>query len=910
MSNQATAEGTAPSGTVSDLSDDDSELEDDPTVTELCQNASIALIKTGVFNDEDQDGCSDVGETISYTFTVVNTGNVTLSDITVTDPLVSVTGGPLATLGVGQSDSTTFGATYAITQADIDNGSVSNQATAEGTAPSGTVGDLSDDDSELEDDPTVTELCQNATLALIKTGEFQGQGDCSQVGDTIAYTFTVTNEGNVTLTNVEVTDPLVGGVVSGPVSGDDNGDGNLDVIETWTYEAIYTITQGDIDDGAVINQAQAKALDPATNVVTDLSDDNSVLEDDPTVTELCQNATIALIKTGIFNDENQDGCADVEETISYTFSVYNEGNVTLTNIDLNDPLLGGPIAGPVSGDDNADGELDIDEVWVFEASYAVTQADINAGNVTNQATVQATAPNQTTVSDLSDDNSVLEDDPTVTELCQNASIALIKTGTVNDANGDGCADVDETISYIFTVVNTGNATLSNVVVSDPLVDVTGGPIATLEAGATDATTFTALYTITQADIDAGIVINQATVEATAPNQSVVSDLSDDDSVLEDDPTETVLCQNANIALLKNGVFNDENDNGCSDVGETISYSFTVVNVGNVALSSVTITDPLVAVQGGPISLDPGASDSTSFTATYTITQEDINAGVVINQALAEGLTPGGASVSDFSDEDSLTEDDPTETDLCQQGSLSLEKTGVFNDDNGDGIPQEGETITYLFTVYNTGNVTIYDITIEDPLPGIVIEGGPLAELAPGESDNTTFTGTYTINDADIEEEQVINQATVTGTDPLGNTVMDDSDDPNILDDVDNNGDGEPDDPTVTILPNVAGAAQPPFEIFNGVTPNGDNLNDYFIIEGINEFPNNNVKIFNRWGVLVWETDGYEDNVNGNVFKGRSNARATIREGEDLPTGTYFYILTFPAENPGQNSYTGYLYLNR
>ena len=895
---------------MSDLSDDDSELEDEPTVTDLCQNASIALIKTGVFNDEDQDGCSDVDETISYTFTVINTGNVTLTDITVTDPLVSVSGGPLATLAVGSSDDTTFSATYSITQADIDNGSVSNQASVTGTSPSGTVSDLSDDDSELEDDPTVTDLCQNASIAIIKEGEFQGQGDCSQVGDAIAYTFTVTNEGNVTLANPTVTDPLLGGIIAGPASGDDNGDGNLDVVETWIYEAQYIISQDDIDTGVVINQAEAKAVDTAGNAVTDLSDDNSVLEDDPTVTEICRNPAIAVIKTGIFNDEDQDGCADIDETISYTFTVTNEGNVNLFNIDLNDPLLGGPISGPISGDDDGDAELDISEVWTYEAPYTITQADIDAGNVTNQATVQATAPDQSTVSDLSDDNSVLEDDPTVTELCQNASIALIKTGTVNDTNGDGCADVDETISYTFTVVNTGNATLTNVVVTDPLVAVQGGPIATLAAGATDATTFTALYTLTQADIDAGIVINQATVEATAPDQSIVSDLSDDDSVLEDDPTETVLCQNANIALLKTGVFNDENDNGCSDVGETITYSFTVVNVGNVALTTITVQDPLVAVQGGPISLDVGETDSTSFTATYTITQEDINAGVVINQALAEGLAPDGTSVSDFSDNDSLTEDDPTETDLCQLGSLSLEKTGVFNDDNGDGIPQEGETITYLFTVYNTGNVTLYNITIEDPLPGIIIEGGPIAELAPGESDNTTFVGTYAITDADIEEEQVINQATATGTDPQGNTVSDDSDDPNILDNVDNNGDGEPDDPTITIIPNVGGVEQPPFEIFNGVTPNGDNMNDYFIIKGIAEYPNNNVKIFNRWGVLVWETDGYEDNANGNVFRGRSNGRATVREGEDLPTGTYFYILSFPAENPGESSYTGYLYLNR
>ena len=83
------------------------------------------------------------------------------------------------------------------------------------------------------------------------------------------------------------------------------------------------------------------------------------------------------------------------------------------------------------------------------------------------------------------------------------------------------------------------------------------------------------------------------------------------------------------------------------------------------------------------------------------------------------------------------------------------------------------------------------------------------------------------------------------------------------------------------------------------------------IRGIQDYPDNNVKIYNRWGVLIWETDGY-GGLSGeeNVFTGESNARATINSGELLPTGTYFYILTINGENPGQSNYTGYLYINR
>ncbi|MDP2687444.1 MAG: gliding motility-associated C-terminal domain-containing protein, partial [Aequorivita sp.] len=913
--NQATATGTAPDQTTVDDLSGSTTTTDDSTIITLCQNPAIAIVKTGIFNDENQNNCSDVDETISYTFTVTNEGNVSLSNVIVTDPLIAIITGPTGdTDNDGELDATeiwTYIATYSITQDDIDAGFVKNQATVTGTAPDATVvSDLSDESSVLENDPTITELCQAPAIAIVKTGIFNDENgnDCSDVDETISYTFTVTNEGNVSLSDVIVTDPLIA-TITGP-TGDTDGDGELDVTETWIYTGTYFITQDDIDAGQVINQATVKANDPLDNAVSDLSDESSVLENDPTIVELCQNPAIAIVKTGIFNDENGNDCSDVDETISYTFTVTNEGNVSLSDVIVTDPLIA-TITGP-TGDTDGDGELDVTEAWIYTGTYAITQADIDAGQVTNQATAEGTAPDATVVSDLSDDNSVLEDDPTIVELCQNPVIALIKTGVVNDTNGNGCADVDETITYSFTVSNPGNVTLSNITITDPLVTVVGGPI-TLDPGASDATSFTATYTITQADIDAGEVINQATANGIDPSGNSVSDLSDDNSELEDDPTITVLCQNPAIALIKVGVPTDENGNGCADLGETIVYSFSVKNTGNVALTNVIVTDPLVAVTGGPISLTAGQEDATTFTAVYTVTQDDMDAGFVQNQAVADGIAPNGDAVSDMSDDNSYTENDPTIVTVCDiippVLSISLEKTGVFNDENGNGASDVGETISYAFSVTNTGEVTLYNITITDPLPGIQIIGGPIAQLLTGETDDTTFTGIYIINEQDIENGEVVNQATVTGEDENGTIVTDDSDDPTDLTNNDNNGDGEPDDPTVVILFDVLPAT---FEIYNGVTPNGDGMNDFFWIEGIHNYPNNNVKIFNRWGVLVYETDGYgqgeKDDIN--TFNGTSEGRVTVQEDKNLPTGTYFYVLTFQGENPGKDSYRGYLYINR
>src|SRR5690606_6601369 len=146
------------------------------------------------------------------------------------------------------------------------------------------------------------------------------------------------------------------------------------------------------------------------------------------------------------------------------------------------------------------------------ATYAITQADIDAGFVSNQAlaTGEYTDEDGMTqeVDDESDDDSPLEDDPTITDVGQSPSIALIKQGVL-DLGMDGVASVGDVITYTFTATNTGNVTLSIVVIDDALTgsaDLAVTP-STLAPGQTG--TAMATYAITQADIDAGFVSNQA-----------------------------------------------------------------------------------------------------------------------------------------------------------------------------------------------------------------------------------------------------------------------------------------------------------------------------------------------------------------------------------------------------------------
>ncbi len=95
-------------------------------------------------------------------------------------------------------------------------------------------------------------------------------------------------------------------------------------------------------------------------------------------------------------------------------------------------------------------------------------------------------------------------------------------------------------------------------------------------------------------------------------------------------------------------------------------------------------------------------------------------------------------------------------------------------------------------------------------------------------------------------------------------------------------------------------------IYNGVSDNNDGLNDYFQIVCLELFPNNNVKIFNRSGQLVYEQGGYDMHNPDRRFHGIAN-RGAINLGTELPIGTYFYVVD---KNDGTKPKVGYLELNR
>jgi len=104
-------------------------------------------------------------------------------------------------------------------------------------------------------------------------------------------------------------------------------------------------------------------------------------------------------------------------------------------------------------------------------------------------------------------------------------------------------------------------------------------------------------------------------------------------------------------------------------------------------------------------------------------------------------------------------------------------------------------------------------------------------------------------------------------------------------------------------------------VHNAFSPNGDNINDFFKIDNIDDttcYPGNSVEIYNRWGILVFETTNYNNTTN--AFDGTSRGRTTVKQSDGLPTGTYFYIINYKSldgnNNVQDHKLDGYLYLSK
>lgn len=558
----------------------------------------------------------------------------------------------------------------------------------------------------------------------------------ASVGETISYSFLVRNTGNAPLTGVTVDDPRVSAIspasVDLPVGG-----------EQLFTAADYSVTQGDVDAGGIPNTAIARGFDPTGDPVESAPDSEFV----PTPE---RDPRLSIDKQATLNDEVlDDDLAQLGETIDYRFVVRNEGNTTLTDVTVIDPR--------VSGITPASATLAPGEQRVFTAdAYDVAQSDMNSGVVANSAYAEGTSPTGDVTSP--------PDDTRVPTLPPDPYLQLDKSGAlVTDADGDGQISVGDTVRYTFEVTNTGTVDVDDVTISDPRLTGPTTP-AVADIGANSSAIFTADYLVVQGDIDAGVLRNTATAQGTFSGTPVTTG---PDSV--ELPTEP---RNPALVIEKTGVLDDVDGDGFADAGETVQYGFRVENTGNTTLADVAVIDPRltgISTPAGP--LLPG--DVVNLTAdVYTVTQADVDEGGVANVAVARGHVPGGPEV--FSPPDDHLIDGPPPA-----AGIDLDKRASLVDTNGNGFADAGEQIVYSFFVTNTGNVTLFDVTIDDARLGALVPA-PLDLLPPGVTAEMVASS-YTVRAAEVTGDPIVNTASALGTLPDGTTVVESDEDTASLD---------------------------------------------------------------------------------------------------------------------------------
>jgi uncharacterized repeat protein (TIGR01451 family) len=710
----------------------------------LCTFTNAAQV-TGVTLDKKAGTATGntAGSTVTYTFDVTNTGTVPLEAVTVTDPLVGTVTCPPGPLAVGATTTCTA-QPYALTQNDVNAGQVVNNASATGTVAG--LPPATDEDTET------TLIERNPSLSVDKDAGVPtdvNNSGITDAGDTIQYTFNVTNDGNLPLTGLTIADNLLSGqtpaiAITCPATSLAPGASTI-----CTAGKVYTITAADEAAGEVVNTATANAVGPGNAPVA--SDPDSTR----TAVTAQQNLLVLEKTAGAPVDVNNSGITDAGDTIQYTFTATNSGNVGVANLVINDGLLSG--LDPAITVTCEETSLAPGQSTECAAStvYVVTEADEANGSVDNTATARGTDP----------DGDPFESDPdkTTTKVTvPQPALTIEKTaGTPADLNNSGITDAGDTIQYTFAVTNSGNVTIHDVVVNDPLIGSVTCASTTLLAGASTECLANALYVVTEDDEESGSVDNAATARGTDPDDAPVNSPEDTTSTPVTTPAPA-------LAINKTaGVPVDVNSSGITDAGDTIQYTFTVTNIGNVPVRDVGVNDPMVgdvtctvtpAVPAGdPITLAVGQSAACAANAVYVVTEANEVSGSVDNTATSTGTDPDGGTVT------SVPDTTTTEVTLPDPSLVIEKNAGDPTDVNNSGITDAGDTIQFTFRVTNDGNVPVTSVAVADPLVGTVLCG--VTALAPTAFTDCAAEAVYTITAEDETANVVANTARATGTDP-------------------------------------------------------------------------------------------------------------------------------------------------
>ena len=336
-----------------------------------------------------EDKTYDLDETVTFTINVKNIYDEAKTVRIIELPGVVIEGAPQETPNVltvekvPAGETVTATATYKITEADIANGSFVNTVKVEfeGGKP-----------FENTDTVTTVDPVRSYTLTK-KSSESTHENGMFKAGETIHYTLTVTNTGNQTLENVEITDTLnAAGTISNIQGADSKQDGKVTIftISSLAPKAEATITYDyvvqEADKGNTIsNAAVGTPANPEDPDGEKPGDNTNNPVENP---KLEVKKDIVSITAADGTQKDKAGKADLNDIITYSVTVTNTGNVKLTNVKITDSLEGIRLAEGQSFDL---GILEAGEAKTVTYTYQVKESDLGK-SILNTATATGDVP--------------------------------------------------------------------------------------------------------------------------------------------------------------------------------------------------------------------------------------------------------------------------------------------------------------------------------------------------------------------------------------------------------------------------------------------------------------------------------------------------------------------------------------
>lgn len=548
------------------------------------------------------------------------------------------------------------------------------------------------------------------------------------VGSELVYRIQVSNTGNSDLSGVTISDPLVDPIDLNSCSWDSSV-GFLAIGESVTCEVSYQVTVADVGNGQVVNIATAD------------SDQTTPVTDDEIVS-IANTPAIRLQKT-VTSGAPFENVGDV---INYQLVATNIGNAQLLDVVITD--AGATIDSCVP---TQPAVLDLTETLVCQASYSVTQTDIDNGSYTNAASVSGEDAVGTVVSD--------DDQVTVGGPGAGPDMTLVK-----QADTAGPVDVGDVINYTLTTSNTGNVTLFGVVVVDDLITLDCTPAIPADLNPAEQIVCTGSYTVTAADVDAQQpIVNNATASGTDP---------DGNTIERDDSTDTPV-RNPELTLIDSASF-------CRQDGAFISWQAEAVGSGDPNLTIRWIAndgsgDVVEELTDQPLTGElpwPGIElDADGNAINWPGWEQDADGNwfevptrVRPEVEVEFQLNPTVSQVFSYPAPDTACRTEPP------LPAIDLVKDAEPVDVNNNGVLEPGEFIDYTLTTTNVGNVVLNDVVVVDDLIDLDCTPVQPLTLAPGEQ--VICTGRYQVQNSDIGRA-VVNQASVSGSSDVGDVVEDD-----------------------------------------------------------------------------------------------------------------------------------------